>query len=393
MKLTIQDVLFSQVHEILPTRDLLAKEMKKRKIRLYLGVDPTGANLHLGHAIPLLKLRQFQDLGHEVILLFGTFTARIGDPTGKDDVRKPLTEKEVRENMATYKKQAGKILDLSKTKIVRNGDWLGKLTLTDMLEIASRMTVSRLLERDMFQRRIKEGKEVWVHEMFYPLLQGYDSVAMDVDLEVGATDQTFNMLVGRKLQQSYHKKEKFVLTTPLLMGPDGRKMSKSLGNTIHILDTPNEMYGKVMSIRDDLILHYAELCANLSQKEVAIMGAGIENGSLHPREVKAGLAETIVSLYHTPKKAKDAEREFNRVFRDKNLPLDMPEKKVSLNKIDAASLLVALGLAPSKSKARQLIEQGGARVNGERVKDVGTVISPCKGMVVQVGKRLFARVA
>src|SRR3989344_2554903 len=281
----IKRLLERQVSEVLPDKKGLESLLRKKKIRLYLGVDPTSPNLHLGHAVVLRKLRQFQELGHEVILLFGTFTARIGDPSGKDKARQPLSEKEIRENIRTYQKQAGLILDLKRLSVKKNHEWLGKLSASEVQELASHITAARLWERDMFQERKKRGQAVWMHELLYPLLQGYDSVALDVDLEVGGTDQTFNMLVGRDLQRAYHHKEKYILTTPLLLGPDGRKMSKSLGNSINLLDKANEMYGKIMTVRDDLMPQYFELCTDISKEEVRAL-----EKDFPPRDVKARLA-------------------------------------------------------------------------------------------------------
>ncbi|MDP4009126.1 MAG: tyrosine--tRNA ligase [bacterium] len=381
----IAKTLSLQVKEILPSQEGLERLMEKRKIRVYFGVDPTGTHLHLGHAIPLRKLRHFQDLGHEVILLFGTFTARIGDPTGKDEARKPLTDKEIKEHISTYKKQAGKILDLSQAKILRNEDWLGKLKLGEVLEIASRVTVARLLERDMFQQRIEEGREIWTHELLYPLLQGYDSVAMDVDLEIGGTDQTFNMLMGRRLQEAYNQKEKYILTTPLLIGLDGRKMSKSYGNTVNMLDSPLEMYGKLMSLRDDLMAHYFELCTDISTEDVERM-----SGELSPRDLKAHLACVITAIYHGEEKARRAEQEFEKIFRSKELPSTIPSIIISKQEIGVMDLLLQSKLCTSRNEAKRVIEQGGVKIDGKTAKEDSFVQ---KGSVVQKGKRLFVRVA
>jgi tyrosyl-tRNA synthetase len=384
MKTTIQEVLTKQVAEILPNKDGLEILMKKRKIRLYLGVDPTSPNLHLGHAVALRKLRQFQELGHEVILLFGTFTGLIGDPSGRDKAREPLSLKEVKGNMATYKKQAGKILDLSKVKIKNNGDWLSKLKPEEFLKIASYFTTSQLLERDMFQNRIKKGEEVWINELLYPLLQGYDSVAMDVDLEIGATDQMFNMLVGRRLQKVYNKKEKFVLTTPLLLGLDGRKMSKTYGNAVNIFDPSKEMYGKLMSMRDELVDPYVELCTDLRAQEV---------NKLSPRDAKAKLAREIVKIYHGEKEAERAEEEFEKVFQKKEKPSSVPRVQVAQKTLPLGELLIAAGLAGSKAEARRLVEQGGVRVDEEVQSEANREIQIKPGMVLRVGKRRFVEIA
>ena len=381
--MTISDVLERHVEEVLPSRKGLEQLAKKKKIRLYLGVDPTAPHMHLGHAVVLRKLREFQDLGHEVVLLFGTFTAQIGDPSGKDKAREPLSEKEIKRNMATYKKQAGKILDLSKTTIQRNGDWLSKLKPQDFLKISSFFTASQLLERDMFQKRIKKGGEVWMNELLYPLMQGYDSVAMDVDLEVGGTDQTFNMLVGRRLQKAYRGKEKFVLTTPLLLGLDGRKMSKSYGNTVNILDIPQDMYGKIMSMKDELTSHYFEFCTDVPQKEVV---------GLSPRNAKAKLAKQIVAMYHGGKAAEKAQQEFDRVFQKKQAPSTIKSAEVLEKSIKLNDLLVQVGLAGSKSEARRLVLQKGVKVEEVVQEDPEKMIQVKKGVVVQKGKREFRKI-
>ena len=381
--MTISDVLQRHVEEVLPSRKGLEALAKKKKIRLYLGVDPTAPHMHLGHAVVLRKLREFQGLGHEVVLLFGTFTAQIGDPSGRDKAREPLSEKEIKRNMATYKKQAGKILNLSKTTIQRNGDWLSKLKPQDFLKISSFFTASQLLERDMFQNRIKKGGEVWMNELLYPLMQGYDSVAMDVDLEVGGTDQTFNMLVGRRLQKAYRGKEKFVLTTPLLLGLDGRKMSKSYGNTVNILDISQDMYGKIMSMKDELIPHYFEFCTDVLPKEVA---------GLSPRNAKAKLAKQIVAMYHGEKAAEKAQQEFERVFQKKQAPSTIKSAEVSGKSVKLSDLLVQVGLADSKSEARRLVLQKGVKVEEIVQEDPEGVIRVKKGMVVQKGKREFRKI-
>ncbi|MBI2648000.1 MAG: tyrosine--tRNA ligase [Candidatus Wildermuthbacteria bacterium] len=390
----IIEALSQDVAEILPNREGLEALMKKRPIRLYLGVDPTSPRLHLGHAIVLRKLRQFQDLGHTVVLLFGTFTAQIGDPSGKDKAREPLTLAQVRANMATYIAQAGMVLDMKKTEVRGNAEWLGKMKFQDVLRLASHITVSRLLERDMFQERLKRGGEVWAHEFLYPLMQGYDSVALNVDLEVGGVDQTFNMLVGRKLVQDYQQREKYVLTIPLLPGPDGRKMSKSLGNVINLSDAPRDMFGKLMAVKDELILPYLEWCARASSKELDDAARFLKGPTNNPKELKVILAKKVVALYHGAKKAADAEREFEKIFTKKELPSDIPRVKVRGNdSVPLAELLVMTGLATSKSDARRLLEQGGIKINGVVERDGKQRIVPRKGMVIQAGPRRFVEIA
>jgi len=388
--LTTKEVLTRNVAEILPDKKGLALLMKKRKIRLYFGVDPTGVQLHLGHAVLLRKLREFQDLGHEVILVFGTFTAQIGDPSGKDTQREPLSLQAIRKNMATYKKQAAKVLDLKKTKIKMNGDWLGKLTFGDLVKLSSQFTVAQLMERDMFQKRVEKGNEVWVSELLYPLMQGYDSVAMDVDLEIGGTDQTFNMLAGRKLQKVYNKKEKYMLAVPLLIGLDGRKMSKSYGNTIDLMDDPKDMYGKLMSLKDEYIIDYFTMCTEALSESVDELKRRIEKGEVSPRDAKAQLAREVVTLYHGKGIAEKVEKEFQRVFQERKEPSDIPEVSIAEKRLPLIDLLVKVNFASSKSEARRLIQQKGVRVANVVIEEEKE-IEIKKGTIIQVGKRKFIK--
>jgi len=388
----IEEVLIKGVEEILPNKEQLKNLMMKRKIRLYLGIDPTSPQLHLGHAIALRKLKDFQDLGHEVILLFGTFTARIGDPSGRDKKRKPLTPSQIEKNMKTYKDQSSKILDFSRVKIKGNADWLEKLNFNDLVKIASQFTISRLLERDMFQERIKAGGEVWLNELMYPLMQGYDSVAMDVDLEIGSSDQLFNALVGRKLQKIFRNKEKFVLITPMLLGLDGRKMSKTYGNTVNLTDSPAEMYGKLMSLKDELILQYFQLCTNLPLKEIKEMERELRRKEINPIEAKSRLAREIVTIYHGWEKAEEAEKEFNRVFREKKLPLKIPVIQIKEKKLNILELLTKTKLISSKSEAKRLILQKAVKINGVLKENWQEIIEIKKEMVIKVGKRRFKKI-
>jgi len=355
-----------------------------RKLRVYYGIDPTSPLLHLGHSIVLRKLAALADLGHDVILLIGDFTARIGDPTDKAAVRKPLTAKQVKENMKTYRAQAAKILDFGKIEIKYNSRWLCKLSSEDWIKLASHFSVFRLLERDMFKRRMKERKTIGLHEFLYPLMQGYDSVAMDVDLEIAGSDQLFNMLAGRALQKIYHSKDKDVLTTRLLPGTDGRKMSKTYGNFIALTAKPNEMYGKIMSIKDELIGQYVELCTDLkiSRQEIA----------KHPRQAKAKLAKEIVRLYHSERAAVKAEKEFVRVFKSKGAPSKMPEFKTKKKTYPILDLLKDSGLAGSKSQAKQLVLGRGVKVNGKTQPDWRKFIELKNGDVLQAGKRRFIKI-
>ena len=390
-KLTIEKVLERGVVEILPDKETFLNLAKKQKLKIYFGIDPTSPNLHLGHFVPLKKLAEFQQLGHETILLIGDFTAQIGDPSGRDKKREPLSQEQVQRNMKNYKPQLSRVLDLSKTKIAYNSKWLAKMGLKDVLELASHFTVPRLLERDMFQERFQRGEEVWVSEILYPLLQGYDSVALDVDLEIGATDQKFNMLVGRKLQKIYQKREKFVLTTPLLLGLDGRKMSKTYNNTVNLTDSSDEMFGKIMSLKDDLIFQYFRLLTDISEKEITNMEKGVEQGKLNPRDAKEKLALEIVTIFWGKEKAQQAKKEFIKVFREKEIPKNIPTFFSPKTSYPILDLLLYLHLAKSKSEAKRLIKQGGVKINKVVVKDPKKVVEVKEGMVIQVGKRKFAK--
>ena len=376
----IEEVLMRSVDQVLPSKDGLKKLMQKKKIRLYLGIDPTATKLHLGHTINLRKIQEFADLGHEAILVIGTGTVLTGDPSLRKEARKKITKKEIKENIKTWKKQASKIIDFSKVKIKYNGDWLLKLRLEDINNIASNITAVKLFQRDSFQRRIEKGGIVWSNETLYPLLQGYDSVYLDVDLEVGGTDQIFNMLIGRDLQKKMNNKEKFVLTSPMIVGIDGNPMSKSSGNCIWINDSPNEMYGKIMSIPDNLIESYFELLTNINKT------------SNNYRDAKARLAREIVTMYHSKKAALSAEKEFNKVFKEKGLPTKIPGIKVNRKKINILDLLVKTKLVSSKSDAKRLILQKGVKINSKVQKDWKAIIEIKKGLIIQVGKRKFAKI-
>lgn len=388
----IEEILTRGVEEAIVKEELKKKLSSGKRIRLYFGVDPTGSLLHLGHAVNLWKLRDFQDLGHEVILLIGDFTARIGDPSGKDAARKPLTEREVKENFKNYKKQASKILDFSKVKIKYNSAWLSKLKFADILKLASNFTVQQMLVRDMFDRRMKENLPISLQEFMYPLMQGYDSVAMDVDLELAGNDQTFNALAGRTLQKIYNNKDKDILTCKLLLGTDGRKMSKTYNNFVALDDQPNDMYGKIMSMKDELIDSYFELATRLSAEEIS----QIKNSSDNPRDIKAKLAKEIVKMYHGEKNAEMAEEEFNKVFRNKELPSDMPVFETKENNYPVVDLLCDSKLAPSKKEAKRLVEQNAVEVINREAKtkitDWKAEVKLEEGMIVKVGGRRFIKI-
>ncbi len=384
--------------EIISEEDLLAKLRQGRPLRVKLGVDPSAPDIHLGIAIVLRKLRQFQDLGHEAILVVGDFTALIGDPSERKKTRPMLTPAEVARNIATYRDQYSRILDPQRTRVVFNSEWLARLSLGDFIQLGAKTTVARILERDDFTVRLRGGIPIFLHEIFYPLCQAYDSVHLQADVELGGTDQKFNNLMGRDLQREFGQDPQVVVLTPLLVGLDGtEKMSKSLGNAIGITDPPEEMYGKVMSVPDPLIPHYLEFCTDVPLDEVHSVARGLAEGTLHPRDAKARLAREIVTLWHGAKAAEAAEAAFRRVFVSKELPEQIPEGLISRDelvqgKARVGKLLVLLGLAESNSEARRLISQGGVSIDGTRVRDINTEVVVQDGLILRVGRRRFAKV-
>lgn len=390
------------VAEIVPETELVEKLKKAiatgKPLRVKLGLDPTAPDIHLGHTVVLNKLRTFQDLGHEVIIIIGDFTGRIGDPTGKSETRKQLTEEEVQANARTYQEQIFKILNPDKTRVVFNSQWLAPLTFTDVIQLAAKYTVARMLEREDFSKRFKEGAPISIHEFFYPLMQGYDSVALAADVELGGTDQKFNLLMGRHLQKEFGQEPQIALMMPILEGLDGvNKMSKSLGNYIGINEAPAEMYGKTMSIPDELMLRYFELVTKVPLEELAEIKSGMEQGRLHPRDIKMRLAREIVSLYHGQEAARQAEEHFVRVFQQRHLPEEIPVYALPAAEMEAGSislskLLQLSGLAASNSEARRLISGGGVKINEEKVTDPLLQLTEIDGIILQVGKRKFARV-
>ncbi len=388
----IEEVLTRRVDKILPTKAELKSLIQKKKIRLYLGIDPTGTKLHLGHSVALRKLQEFADLGHEAILLVGTGTVLAGDPSGRDKARPYITEKEIKKNIATWKKQASKILDFSKIKIKYNGDWLLKLDLKGLIEIASNISSIQLFKRDMFQKRIKRGDTVWMHETLYPLLQGYDSVVMDVDLEIGGTDQTFNMLIGRELQRKMKNREKLVLTVPMILGIDGNQMSKTSGNCIWLSDSPKEMFGRIMSIPDKLIVPYFETLTNVPIDLVKQYKKQLKLKKVNPMILKEELGFEIVQTYHSKRKAKIAQSEFTRVFKQKKLPQKIVKVTIKQKTINILDLLVKTKLVSSKAEAKRLILQKGVKIDGRVEKDWKVIVKTKKGQVIQVGKRRFVKI-
>jgi len=383
--------------------DLLPEDEFKKKLEksvatntpliVKLGLDPTAPDIHLGHTVVLRKLKLFQDFGHKVIILIGDFTARIGDPTGKSVTRPPLTEEQVVENAKTYQEQIFKVLDPAKTEVRFNSEWLSKLNFADVLKLASKYTVARMLERDDFHKRYTEGRPISIHEFMYPLMQGYDSIALKADVEFGGTDQTFNLLMGRHLQGEEGLPEQTIITMPILEGLDGvQKMSKSLGNYIGISEAPSEMYGKAMSIPDELMMRYFMLVTDMSIEEQEQLSKDLESGAAHPRDVKMKLAHTIVRLYHGEEAANFGQEEFVRVFQKHAMPTDIPEYKVAFTEepVFVPQLLSDAGLTASNGEARRFIKAGAFKIDGEKCNEENIVLKD--GMVLQVGKRKYIKI-
>ena len=376
--------------ELIVEEELKKKLSSGRKLRVKLGLDPTAPDLHLGHTVVINKLRDFQQLGHQVQFLIGDFTGMIGDPTGKNQTRPPLSREEILANAATYKEQAFKILDPEKTQVLFNSEWSDKLGAEGIIRLAAKYTVSQLLERDDFSKRFHAEKPIAVHELLYPLMQGYDSVAMKADVELGGTDQKFNLLVGRELQRIYGQERQIVMTMPLLEGTDGKeKMSKSLGNYIGITEPPAEMFGKLMRISDELMWRYIDLLSFAPRTIVESWKKEVAAGR-NPREIKVEFAKEIVARFHSAAAAQKAEGDFDAMFRDREMPQDRPEKTVSETAI--VKVLKQAELVPSTSEATRLIEQGGVKVNGEKISDKNLSLRRGDTVVIQVGKRKFARV-
>lgn len=383
------EILTRGVEAILPNQAGLAKLMSERKIRLYLGIDPTGNQLHLGHAVVLRKLQQFAEAGHDVVLLIGNGTVKIGDPTGKDQTRPMLTDEVIETNFQTWKQQASTILDFSKISLRRNGEWFDSMSFGELIRLFSSMTIQQLLERDMFQERQKAGLPIHAHEILYPILQGYDSVVLDVDLELGGSDQLFNMMVGRQMLQSMKGREKFVMTVPLLVGSDGRKMGKSLGNFISLTETPENMYGKLMSVVDDVFLSYFELLTSVSSDEIAQMKSAIAEGE-NPMPFKKRLALDITTQYHGLQAAQFAQEHFERTVQQREVPESIPNL-IMVSELPVLELVMQSGVPSTRSEARRLIEQGGVSLDGEKLLNPREVLQSSTGKVLRVGKRQYFR--
>jgi len=392
MPILMQGVEFgdAQTQETME-RELQERLAEDRPLRVYCGYDPTSPDLHLGHTITMRKLRQFQDLGHQSIFLIGDFTGLVGDPSDREAARAQQTPEEVEAKAQTYLQQAFKILDSEKTIVRRNSEWLSKLTFVDVIELASHFTVQQFLARENFARRHAKGDPIWIHEFLYALMQGRDAVAMETDVQLGGTDQLFNLLVGRKLQEAFGQRPQICLTFPILVGTDGYlRMSKSTGNYIGIDEPPEEMYGKVMSLPDHAMLDYFTLVTRYQPDQIAAIRAGLADGSLHPRDVKMGLAREIVSIFHAEDAAEQAEEHFRTVFQERDLPPDMPIQVIE-GQVNVVDLLSDSGLTSSKGEARRLIQQGGVRLDGEKVESFEQIVEVKQEAVLQVGKRKFLK--
>ncbi len=388
----INSILNRGTIEVLVKADLEKKLTSGKQLKIKFGIDPSGSDLHIGHMVPIRKLREFQELGHKIFLLFGNFTGQIGDPTGKDQARTIKTQEQLEANAKHYLKQVQGTLDLKKIEVVWNADWLRKLNFADVVKLSAQFTVAQMLERDMFQKRIKNNQPISVHEFMYPLMQGYDSVALKADVEIGGTDQTFNLLAGRTLQKASGQKPQDIITVPILEGTDGKiKMGKTTGNYIGVNEPADQMFGKIMSIPDNMILRYFELATNVKQKTIDKVQKSLKEGE-NPRNVKIDLAKEIVSIYHNKKAAEIAEKEFIQIFSNKLLPTEIEKKELAQATINIVELLSLTGLASSKGEARRLIEGGGVKIDNQKVPDIGLELSLKKEKLIQVGKRKFLKV-
>ena len=391
------DIIKRGVVEIIPEDELVKKIEKSLKtskpLNIKLGCDPSRPDLHIGHSVVIRKLAQFQELGHQAILIIGDFTGMIGDPSGRNATRPALTLEATRINGNSYFEQASKILHKEKTKIVYNSEWLGKMSFENVIKLASKYTVARMIERDDFTKRFKAGEPISVHEFLYPLAQAMDSVAIESDVELGGTDQKFNLLVGRDIQREYGIEPQVILTMPLLVGTDGvEKMSKSYDNYIGISDDPSQIFGRTLSIPDNLIYQYFELATNVSNQKLVEVKSQLSNGNTNPRDIKRELARTLVTMYHNQEAAEIAQQEFDNIFINKGLPDEIEEFNIGNKKeINILDLIVLVNFAPSKGEARRLLTQGGVSIDGEKISDVQSSISVKTGMILKVGKRKFIK--
>lgn len=388
----IDKVLSRGVVDVIQKDELKKKLASGKELRIKLGIDPSGADLHIGHMVVIKKLKEFQEMGHKIILLFGNFTGQIGDPTGKMESRKSRTKEELEKNAEKYIEQVSILLDTNKVEVCWNADWLEKLSFSDVIQLASCFTVAQMMERDMFQDRVSKNLPISMHEFLYPLMQGYDSVTLKADLELGGTDQTFNLLAGRTIQRAYDQTPQDILTVPILEGTDGvKKMGKSEDNYIAVDDAPKDMFGKVMRIPDELITKYFELATNMPLSEIEEIKKTIEAGE-NPMTFKKKLGKEIVAIYHSKEAGEKAEQEFTNVFSQHQLPENIELKKLDIDKINIIELVAGNNLASSKSEARRLIEQGAVKINQEKIVDLNADIDITKETLIQVGKRKFLKV-
>ena len=388
----VEEVLTRGVEKVINLNHLRKRLLSGRKLRIKHGIDPTGPKIHIGRATQLWKLKDFQELGHKIILIIGDFTAQIGDASDKQAMRRPLTAKEVKENMKNYIKQIAKILDIKKVEFHYNSEWLNKLTIKKLLNLAMNFTAQQTIQRRNFKERWERGKPIGLHELAYPLLQGYDSVQVKADVELGGFDQLFNLKAGRDIQKIFGQEPQDIITLKMLFGLDGRKMSTSWGNVINITDKSEEQFGKIMSMKDELILDYFELCTRIPLEEIKKMGKELKKNQINPRDLKLKLAREIVRLYHGKKAAKRAEKEFRRVFERKELPSRIPNISIKVKKLNILNLLVETKLTSSKSEAKRLILQKAVKINGVLKENWQEIIEIKNGMVIQVGKRRFRKV-
>jgi tyrosyl-tRNA synthetase len=393
MRQNMNDLLKKGVVDVLVRENLEKKIQSGKKLRVKFGIDPTGSELHLGHAVPLKKMREFQDRGDTVILLIGDYTARIGDPTGKSETRVMLSDEQIQENMKSYIEQASKIIDVDRLEIRYNSEWFAKMTMADIIDLVSKKTVNQLLQREDFRNRFKNDEDISVVEFLYPIMQGYDSVMLESDVEIGGTDQIFNMLVGRDLQKRFESKViQDVITCPILEGLDGvEKMSKSYNNYISLTDFPSEMFGKTMSIPDSMIIKYFELTTMLELEEIEDIKKQLESGE-NPRDLKMRLGRELVSFYHSAEDAKKAEIEFIEIFRKGGVPEDIELKSMPQGNYNIVDLVAETGLSVSKSEARRLVQGGGVKVNEKKVESIDEMVGIKEEILLQVGKRKFLKV-
>jgi tyrosyl-tRNA synthetase len=393
------DILTKGTDTVTPEKELMQKLIysiyNKKPLIVKLGVDPTAPDIHLGHTVVMFKLKQFQDLGHKPMFLIGDYTTKIGDPTGRNTTRPPLTDEQIKENAKTYQEQAFKILDPNKCGLVFNSQWLAKLNFADVIGLLGKVTVSQIMQREDFANRFENNISIGMHEIIYPLMQGYDSVAMDADVELGGTDQTFNCLMGRQLQKAYNKDQQIVITLPVLEGLDGvEKMSKSKGNYVGITDDPKDMFGKVMSNNDEIMWRYYDFFSPLTPDEIDVMKQKVESGALHPMEVKKDMAELIVAQFHNEELAAQAREDFNQRFSKNAIPTDLEEIELDLEEDSKLGFVISkVGFAASNSEANRLIKGGAVKINGEKVDDIAYIVkAEPKDFVLQAGKRRVAKI-